>query len=364
MNQKNLEIAKKLRKKLHQCPELSGQEYKTKSTIMEFIQKYTDFRIVDKGKWFYALYSEGASTTIAFRADMDAVSTLNGEIKHVCGHDGHSATLGGLILEVNQKSKENYKFGKNICFIFQYGEETGEGGDICSEAISEAKISTIYAYHNIPGFSKGIVIIKRGTFACASKGMILHFSGSATHAAYPEYGRNPAISIGKFLSQIPTISDASLYKGMILCTVIGVRVGGRAFGVAASEGEILLTIRGEYEVDMIELQENLHNKAKLLAKNDNLEINVKYCDEFPETGNDNECLHTIEEKCKKHKIATIEVKEPFRWSEDFGYYLKKCRGAMIGIGDGEEYEQLHTAKYEFPDDIMERAIDTFYSFIL
>ena len=36
---------------------------------------------------------------------------------------------------------------------------------------------------------------------------------------------------------------------------------------------------------------------------------------------------------------------------------------MIGIGDGEEYGQLHTAEYEFPDDILEKAVDIFYAII-
>ncbi len=364
MNQENLNLIKKLRNELHQCPELAGQEYRTKSTVMDFIQKYTDLRIVDKGKWFYVLYEEGALETVGFRADMDAVYAPGGEVKHACGHDGHTATLAGLILEVNNKSKVKYKFEKNICFIFQFGEETGEGGAICSKAILEAKIDTIYAYHNIPGFFKGAVLIKKNTFACASKGMILHFSGAPTHAAYPEYGRNPSIAIGIILSQLPAITNPDLYKGMTLCTVIGVHVGNRAFGVAASEGEILLTIRGEYESDMLKLQENLHNKAKELANNEKLDLIVKYCDEFPETVNNNECLNTIIEKCNVHKIPIIELKEPFRWSEDFGYYLKKCRGAMVGIGDGEKYEQLHTAEYEFPDDILEKAVDIFYTFIL
>lgn len=363
MNTENLVLIKKLRKELHQCPELAGQEYKTKNVLMEFIRKHTTFKIVDKEKWFYVFYDESATETIGFRADMDAVHTPGGEVKHVCGHDGHSASLAGLVLEVYNKSK-GYKFGKNVCFIFQFGEETGEGGKVCSEAVTEVNIDTIYAYHNIPGFFKGAVLIKENTFACTSKGMILHFSGAPTHAAYPEYGRNPSIPIGDILSQLPAIADPVLYKGMILCTVIGVHVGSRAFGVAASEGEILLTIRGEYESDMLKLQENLHDRANKLAKSKKLELIVKYCDEFPETVNNNNCIRDIKEKCDRNKIPVVELKEPFRWSEDFGYYLKKCRGAMIGIGNGEESEQLHTAEYEFSDDILERAVDTFYTFIL
>ena len=50
-----------------------------------------------------------------------------------------------------------------------------------------------------------------------------------------------------------------------------------------------------------------------------------------------------------------------RWSEDFGYYLRECKGAFFGMGDGEEYPQLHTAEYEFPDEIIEDAIMLFFT---
>lgn len=31
-------------------------------------------------------------------------------------------------------------------------------------------------------------------------------------------------------------------------------------------------------------------------------------------------------------------------------------GAFFGVGDGEDHAQLHTAEYEFPDEIMKTAV--------
>ena len=50
-----------------------------------------------------------------------------------------------------------------------------------------------------------------------------------------------------------------------------------------------------------------------------------------------------------------------RWSEDFGWYLMKTRGAFFGVGDGENYAQLHTKEYEFPDEIMKNSVRLFAS---
>jgi len=371
MDKENLKKAQELRKKLHQCPELSGQEIQTKKTLIDFVKSNIDdtgevdsaFQIVDKGKWFYLYYDEGAEKTIGFRADMDAVYAPDGAVKHACGHDGHSGTLMGLLLEVSDRIKKGEKLGKNICFIFQYGEETGEGGNICSKAIEEKKIDEIYAYHNIPGFEKNVVLLRTGIFACTSMGMILKFRGTPSHAAYPESGKNPTAAMGKLLNELPSIADSKKYKGMTLCTTIGVQAGSRAFGVAASEGEILLTIRGAYEADIEKLKQAIFEYAATVAKADEIQLEIQYQDVFPETGNHVSSVKKLHRICEKATYPYIEVKEPFRWSEDFGYYLKKCKGAMIGIGDGENHAQLHTADYEYPDDIMERAVDVFYSLI-
>ena len=46
-----------------------------------------------------------------------------------------------------------------------------------------------------------------------------------------------------------------------------------------------------------------------------------------------------------------------RPSEDFGYYLKECPGAMFYIGNGEYYPPVHTEMYDFNDRILEPAIE-------
>jgi len=55
------------------------------------------------------------------------------------------------------------------------------------------------------------------------------------------------------------------------------------------------------------------------------------------------------------------MQDLWRASEDFGYYLKKCEGAMFYIGNGESYPALHTAEYDFNDRILDTAVDMFVS---
>ena len=135
MNQENRRKITQLRHQLHRYPELSMQEYRTKDTLINFIKKETDLEVTDRGHWFYACYHCGipGAESIAFRADFDALAipeendlpycSRNPGVSHRCGHDGHSAVLAGLALEVAQ-----YGADKDVYFIFQHAEEIGGGG--------------------------------------------------------------------------------------------------------------------------------------------------------------------------------------------------------------------------------------------
>ncbi|MCD8020395.1 MAG: M20/M25/M40 family metallo-hydrolase [Clostridiales bacterium] len=346
-------MAKKLRAHLHQIPELSGEEMKTKALLLHFLRKYTDLDITDMGSWFYAAHREASATeSIAFRADMDAVIGPEGKPCHLCGHDGHCASLAGFGM-----ATKGLNFGKNLFLIFQHGEETGEGGEICSRILAEREdIRKIFAYHNLPRQQLGTVCLRRGTFACASEGLILQFQGNPSHAAYPEDGHNPAYAISSLVTSLPSLADPVNYQDMVRCTVIHIHVGEPAFGVAPGSGRVLLTIRGAVEQDMYKLKKQIIKKSESLAAKEQLAFSWQETDVFPETRNDDECVTFLETICAAHSFPTTYLEEPHRWSEDFGWFLKRIPGAMLGIGSGTEQAPLHTENYEFPDEILETAI--------
>ena len=53
-----------LQKALHNLPEASGQEQKTKAVLMEFLKGVQGLTVVDKGAWFYAVHREPIMTKI------------------------------------------------------------------------------------------------------------------------------------------------------------------------------------------------------------------------------------------------------------------------------------------------------------
>ncbi|WP_144787412.1 M20 family metallopeptidase [Lysinibacillus fusiformis] len=365
MEKNNLQMATQLRHELHAHPELSNYEAWTKQHLIEFLRTHTNLEVVDKGRWFYAVYhSKVGKRNIAFRADFDALpieetielpygSKFSG-VSHKCGHDGHSATLCGFALEIDQKGSDN-----NIFFLFQHAEETGDGAVECAVLIEEKKIDEIFGWHNMSGIKENTVYVINGTAQYASKGMSIYMEGVPSHASEPENGINPAFAIAKIVDSIPSFIDSTANKGNVLCTVVQVDIGEKAFGVNASKGILRMTIRALYEEEMDKLQHKLENLAQAEAEKYGLKIRFEYQDEFPETANHVESSNKIRRVCAEKNIPMLELKKAFRASEDFGHYTKLTKGSYCYIGNGEDYPNIHTFEYDFKDDLIETGVKLF-----
>ena len=343
-----------LRSALHRLAEVSGEEKQTKQALMEYLREHTTLRLEDHGAWFCALHEEpGAKETVAFRADMDALPFGEGAT-HLCGHDGHSAALAGLGLWLEKKM-----LGRNILLIFQHAEETGQGGKICCAALEEHHTARVYAFHNIPGYPEGALLLCRGTFACASQGLTVTFNGAPTHAAYPENGRNPGFAAARLIAALPALTEPGRYRGLTMATLIGSQIGTKAFGSAAGSAEGWLTLRAWHEADMGALLTTIKEKALAEAEQDGVGVDFSSCDVFPATANDGKTLEKLAGICREAGLETLDIPEPFRWSEDFGYYGEKAKAVMVGIGAGERWPQLHTQDYEFNDRLLPTAVRFF-----
>ena len=352
------ELLVKLRKQLHANAEPSMQEVKTKALLMEFLREHTTLEIVDRGIWFYAVHrGKGSKPSIALRADFDAVLCADGCARHLCGHDGHSTILAGVALGL-----EGVETERDVYLIFQPGEETGQGGELCSQLLVEQHIAEVYGMHNLPGFAEKEVLLADRTFACASTGMEIALVGAPTHAAYPEQGKNPALLIAELITYLQQLI-AEPHRGIVLGTVIGVELGSKSYGVAASRGALRLTLRAEHQDEYDALVEGMKNKALQGAAEQGLECALSFVEPFPATVNTAACVQKLKHTAEGLGLKTAYLQEPMRWSEDFGYYLQKAQGAFFGMGCGEQHAGLHTAAYEFNDAIIYAAVELFLKLV-
>ncbi|WP_296398770.1 M20 family metallopeptidase [Acidaminococcus timonensis] len=352
-----------LRHTLHAHPELSGEETETKKRLMDFIQQHTHLKVVDRGRWFYALYEpkeQNGQPPIGFRADMDALPMPEARdlsygstascVAHKCGHDGHSSALAALALLL-EKDKAIHR---PVYLIFQSAEETGKGGKACADFVKEAGLGEVYAFHNLSGYPENAVMVRDGLTQCTSKGLTFRLVGKRAHAGTPEEGNSPAPDLAKltlFARDLVPKRSADSDKTLLL-TLVGLNVGGKDFGIAPRDGEVSFTLRADEEDDLAALERQLRQEAAWLAEADGLQLTVTEADPFPATVNHPECAERVRQAARDLGLQLAPMEKPWRPSEDFGWYLKVCPGAMFYVGNGETWPAPHHPQYDFNDRIL------------
>lgn len=349
-----LDKIKIVRKKLHNTPEHSGKEIKTKTIIRDFLKEYTDLEVLDYKGGIIAHYDCGCGqNTIAFRADFDAVALPDGTAAHLCGHDGHTAVLLGVALTL-----ERIKPKRDVLLIFQPAEETGEGAKAMADILNCYPVAEIYGAHNLPGFEFGKVYTRLDTFSCASCGMIFTINGKPAHAAYPEYGASPMKAVTELFNAIEESQTGNRFDKGTFATLIGCNVGQKAFGTAAEKAEVWVTVRARTEKSFTRIKEYLEYVVKKVCEIDDLSYSIEIQDAFPATVNDKTCAQKILKRCDGELL-----REPMRWSEDFGHFLNKhVPGAFFGVGVGN-CPALHTMDYEYPDELLEHQLNAFINLL-
>lgn len=361
------------RKELHQYPELSHEEKNTQIRLLKFAEALRPDKIIKNigGHGLAFIYDSGKSgDTVLFRADMDALPiaesndlryvSKNKGVAHLCGHDGHMVILSGLakIIDKNRPQK-----GK-VVLLFQPAEETGEGANLVinDKNFPEIKPDYSFAFHNLPGFEKNKIVIKKGAFASASTGLIIELKGLSSHAAHPEDGNNPDKCIADLITEFNKISGSeNNYKDFILTTVIHIKLGEIAFGTTPGKADFMATLRTFRNDDMQKLQLEINGIIKKICEKHKIKYKVSYTEEFPACINNDEAYDTVINAVEQNGFDYENLEKPFRWSEDFGHFSIISKSAIFGIGSGKDHPQLHNENYDFPDEIIETGLSMFYS---
>lgn len=366
----NQEIIK-LRHEIHKHPEVSNDEYDTSERIINFIRKYNPDEIIKLGETGLAFAFNGKEKgkTVVFRSELDALpikeklgleyKSIHDGIAHACGHDGHMAILTGLAHEIS----ENRPINGRVILLFQPAEEVEQGArDVVENPkFINLKPDYLFALHNVPGFEKHKIILKKGSFASASKGMTIKLTGKTSHAAEPQDGISPANAISQIIKKLHDIRDnKALFKDFILLTIIHIQLGEISFGTSPGYAELRVTLRAFENKDMEVLTDECEKIISEISKAEKLKCDISYGEIFPATVNKEECVQIVEQSAKQIDLNIEYIENPFKWSEDFGYFTEKYDACYFGLGSGKEQPQLHNPDFDFPDDIIETGIKMFY----
>jgi amidohydrolase len=352
------------RRKLHAMPELSGEEADTAREVRAFLAAASPDRVLTEigGHGVAAIY-QGAEPgpILMFRAELDGLpieelsaapyrSRASGK-GHLCGHDGHMATLAALARGLDRRRP---KRGRAV-LMFQPAEENGAGA---AAVLADPKFAGIapelcFAWHNMPGLPLGRAALKAGPVNCASRGMRVSLSGKTAHASMPEFGISPMRAVARLMPEFTALGRGGALDGdYSLVTVTHAEMGERAFGVAPGRAEVWATLRALTDATMRGLVVRAESLAREAAREGGLGVEIAYADVFADCENAPEAVVALASALAAEGVAFDESGLPMRASEDFGQFGKRARAAMFLLGAGEDHPSLHNPDYDFPDELI------------
>ena len=353
---------------IHENPEIAYEEHNTSDFIAA---KLTEFNIeVHRGLGgtgivgvIHGKDNAASKKSLGIRADIDALpmtektnltySSKNDGKMHACGHDGHTTMLLGAAKYL----AETKNFLGTVYCIFQPAEEGGNAGAksmIKDGLFSKFNIDSVWGIHNWPGVPVGQAVIHEGFAMAGGDIIVITIEGKGGHAAQPQFSNDPIVSAGLTITALQSCISRQLNpfdQSVLSLTKIE---GGSAFNVIPDKVTIGGTLRSTNTDTRNDMLEKIKHAAQGACAINNCSVNIEVRPGYPSTINDK----------KSAKFASIvfensfginsinKEEKPTMTSEDFSYMLHEKPGAYIWLGAGEKSEKLHSAHYDFNDELL------------
>ncbi|WP_223196457.1 N-acetyldiaminopimelate deacetylase [Listeria fleischmannii] len=362
----------KVRRELHQIPELGFKEFKTQKYLLDYIaQLNQEFLTIQTWRTGIFVRVEGriGAKTIGYRTDMDALplnektglpfaSTHTGAM-HACGHDVHMSIALGCLTYFSTEQP-----AQNLVFIFQPAEE-GPGGALPILESEEFKAfwpDEIYALHIAPEYKVGQIATREGLLFANTSELFITFKGRAGHAAYPHLANDMVVCASHFVTQMQTIVSRNIDPMDAAVITIGQVSGGDAQNIIAEVAHLDGTIRTAKKETMELIWTRLKQLARGMEEAFQCEITFTkgsdYCQVYNHAEETKQLVSFLE---SEFSGAFVEAPAAMT-GEDFGYFLEEIPGCMFWLGVDSPYG-LHHAKLNPQEESIPFAISVLTKFL-
>jgi len=354
----------RLRRDIHQHPELSFQETRTAALVADTLRSLGLRVKTGVGKTGVVGYLGEGSPVVALRADMDALpiqeandvpyASCTPGVMHACGHDAHAAILLGVAMLLHDPNLPG-----QVRFLFQPAEESADeerkGGAerMIADGAMEG-VDVVMSLHVASDVPTGYVEISVGPDSAAVDTFFATIIGQGCHGAYPHQGLDPIFIAAQVLNAIygiiPRRIDPFQPAVISVCRIHA----GTAENIIPQQVELAGTIRSMDAAVRKQLAEELAKVFTIpnaLGGRSEFEI-IKG---VPPVCNDERVVSLL------RQVATdllgpdkLRPKTPGMGGEDFALMTEVASGAMfhLGVALGGEIRRGHSDTFDINEDAL------------
>ncbi|EQC24736.1 hypothetical protein SDRG_17371 [Saprolegnia diclina VS20] len=378
-----------LRRHFHQHAEVTWQEVATQATIKDYLLTHAqipaeNIHVCATTGLVVNIFgptsedaADGSLRCVAFRGDMDALpmteqnphlpyASENAGAAHMCGHDGHMASLVGFAIFM-QRARLSLPPNTCVRLLFQPAEEGGFGAvkmieDGCLDGVDE-----VYGYHNGP-FPLGMVATKPGALLAHSCRFEITLRGPGGHGSAPHHTTDPIVAAGHIIVAMQSIVSRSLPAQENAIVSITQVHGGEADNVIPSSVRLSGTLR-DFNPDVAAtVHARMSSIVTHVAAAHGVTGEIAFDDGYPVTMNHaaqtDIVINVASDIVGAARVTATGL--PVSGSEDFAYYLQKTPGAFYFVGtkplsdgDGAQNRNCHSDTFDFNDDALPLTVRLF-----
>jgi len=358
----------RIRRQLHQNPELGFQEFRTADLIegeLKKLQIPTE-RVISTG--VIGTLRKGPGPTVLLRADMDALPVLEDTglsfrsltdgCAHACGHDLHMTILLGAAHLLHTAD-----FKGTIQFLFQPSEESSlrspvkgrSGGQLVAESGVLEGADAALGLHVHPllpvgqiGYTIGESFANVGNFA-------IRIHGKGGHPGDMRQVIDPVLVAGHLITEARAIVGEQPDPPVSVLAFAHVEtVAKPSFNVIPSEVLLQGSLRSLYIETYNELAEKLRALLRRLETTYGCHIELEFTAYYPSLWNDAQ-VHTALAPVQEKIFGKPNIIEsrPYLIGEDFAFYSRMMPSQFYLLGaktaENDTYF-LHHPKVTFNED--------------
>lgn len=358
--------AVELRRKFHENPELSLEEYETSDFILHYLQQES-IPARKAGTGVIGDIFVGADLpTLALRAEMDALPIQERSVapylskrpgvSHACGHDGITAVLLVLAKLLN-RSRE--RLSCNLRLIFEPGEEIGKGAKLMIEAGAMEGVEKVIIFHFANSLPLGMEV-QQG-FSTATVGRIaIEIRGKSTHWGDRALGVDAICAAGEALREIEEL-NRNFSTELPFVAGIGKMSGGVKNNIMADSALLEGTLRAFGDDAFDELFCVLQQRLEAVAERTGAEMKLILESRMPAVVNDSSLVDLAMRAGRAHfgKDCVLGV-TPYLAGDNAAYYFQLAKGVrMVFFGEKADCENfpIHNPGFDFDEEILGHSID-------